>query len=111
MPPHPPAHGGVLVRRVIVQDQMQIESGGCLRIDPLEEPEKLVVSMARHAVADDRSVEHAQCREESRRAVAFVVVCHRAITVFLQREARLGTVQGLDLAFLIYAEDEGVGAG
>lgn len=108
MPPYPPAHGGVLVRRVIVQDQMQIESGGRLRIDLLEEPEKLLVAMARHAVADDRSIEHAQCREECRRAVAFVVVRHCATAALFHREAGLGAVQGLDLAFLIHAQDEGV---
>jgi hypothetical protein len=52
MPPHPPAHGGVLVRGVMVQDQMQIESGRRLRIDLLEEPDECLVSMARQAVAD-----------------------------------------------------------
>lgn len=40
--------------------------------------------------------------------MAFVVVRHRAAAALLHREARLGTVQGLDLAFLIHAEDERV---
>lgn len=108
MTSYPPAYGGVLVCRVIVQDQMQIESGRRLRLDLLEEPEKLLVSMAWQAVTDDRSVQHAQRCEERRRAVAFVVVRHRAATAFLHREARLGAVQGLDLALLVYAQDEGM---
>lgn len=54
----------------MVQDQMQIESGGRLRIDLLEEPEKLLVSMARHAVADGCPIEQAQRREEGGRARA-----------------------------------------
>ena len=72
MTSYPPAYGGVLVCRVIVQDQMQIESGRRLRLDLLEEPEKLLVSMAWQAVTDDRSVQHAQRCEERRRAVALV---------------------------------------
>lgn len=83
MPPYPSAHGWMLVRRIIVQDQMQIERGRRLHIDLLEEPDKLLVPMARHAVADDCSVKQTQCREEGRRAVAFVVMCHRATPTFL----------------------------
>jgi len=108
MPPHPPAHGGVLVRGVIVQDQMQLERGRRLRSDLLEEPDELLMSMARHTVADDRAVEHAQCREQGRRAVALIIVRHRATAAFLHREARLGAIQGLDLAFLVDAQDEGM---
>jgi hypothetical protein len=33
-------------------------------------------------------------------------VCHRATPAVFHREARLGTIQGLDLTFLIYAEDK-----
>jgi hypothetical protein len=57
---------------------------------------------------DDRAIEQAQGREQGRRAVALVVVGHCATAAFLHREARLGTVQGLDLAFLIHAQDEGM---
>jgi hypothetical protein len=92
MPPHPPAHGWMLVSGVMVQDQMQIESGRRLRIDLLEEPDECLVSMARQAGTDDRAIEQAQGREQGRRAVAFVVVGHRATAAFLHREARLGTI-------------------
>jgi hypothetical protein len=40
------------VRGVMVQDQMQIESGRRLRIDLLEEPDEFLVSMARQAGTD-----------------------------------------------------------
>jgi len=106
MPAHPPMHGGMLVSRVIIQDQMQVERSRCLGIDLLQEPEKLVMPMAWPAVADDRAVEQTQSREERRGAVAFVIMGHRATPTVFQREARLGAVQGLDLTFFIHAEDE-----
>ncbi len=38
--------------------------------------------------------------------MAFVVVCHRAATPGLERQAGLRAIQRLDLAFLIHAEDD-----
>jgi len=64
----------VLVRGVIVHNQMEILICWCLRIDLLEEPDKLLVPVARHTIANDLAVEHAQSRKQSRCAVALVVV-------------------------------------
>ena len=108
MPSHPPAHGGVRVRGVIVQDQMQLERGRRLRIDLLEKLATLVVPMARQAVTDHVPIKQAQRRKQGGRAVALIIVRHGAAPTVLHREARLGAIQGLDLAFLIHAEDEGM---
>ncbi len=40
--------------------------------------------------------------------MAFVIVRHRATTALLQRKARLGAVEGLDLTFLVDAQDQGL---
>ena len=40
--------------------------------------------------------------------MALIIVRHGAAPTVLHREARLGAIQGLDLAFLIHAEDEGM---
>src|SRR2546430_10912420 len=40
------------------------------------------------------------------RSVPLVVVCHRAAPPFFQGQARLGAVQGLDLALFIHAQHD-----
>ena len=45
--------------------------------------------------------------EEGRGTVTFVVMRHRSSTPFLQGQARLGAVQGLDLALLVESKDHG----
>ena len=42
-------------------------------------------------------------------AMAFVVVGHRPSSALLHRQTGLGAVERLDLALLIYREDDGVG--
>ena len=62
-----------------------------------------------HVAADDGAVEDIQRGEQRRRAVALVVVGHGAEAAFLQRQARLGAVERLDLAFLVDAKHDGMG--
>ena len=108
MPPEPELHARMLVRPVIVHDEMQIESGRGFDLDLFEEANELLVPMPRHAVANHLAVEHAQGRKHGGRAVAFVVVRHRSTAAFLQRKARLGAIEGLDLTFLVDAQDQGL---
>ena len=59
----PALHGRCLVGGVVVEDQMQIEMGGGLAIDLLEEGQELVCPMAGQTFADDfagRDVEAAK---------------------------------------------------
>ena len=104
----PGFHAGMFVRPVVVDDQMQIEAGRGLGVDSLEEPDELLMPMARHAVADDLAVEHAERREQRRRAVALVVVGLRPAAARLHRQARLRAVQRLDLALLVDAQHQGL---
>jgi len=106
MPPEPGFHARVLVGPVVVHDEMQAEFGRSFEIDLLEETEKLLMPMTRHAVADHFAVEHAEGRKQGGRAVAFVVVRHRPTAAFLQRQARLGAIEGLDLTFLVDAQHQ-----
>src|SRR6185437_1546778 len=108
MPPHPGVDARMLVGSVVVDDQMQIKMGRRLGVDLLEESDELLVPMTRHAVANDFPIEQAQRREQGRRAMAFVVVRHRPAAAFLHRKARLGSVEGLDLALLIDGEHQGL---
>ena len=82
MPLQPGLNARMFVGPVVVHDQMQIHLGRSLGIDRLEEPDKLLMAMPRHAVADDSAVERDQGGKQRRRAVALVVVGHGAATPF-----------------------------
>src|SRR5437868_5854630 len=89
---------------VIVHHQMQRHFAGELTIDTAEEAQKLLVTVTLIAIADDFAGEYIERRKQSRRAVSFVVVSHGATAPFLQRQSRLGTLQGLNLALLVHAK-------
>src|SRR5713226_5217158 len=92
---------GMLVRRVIVDDQMQFPPGRGLTVDLVEETDEFLMPMARHALADDGAVERVEGGEQRRRAVALVVVGHRPAAALLHRQSRLGAVERLDLRLLV----------
>ena len=74
MPRQPGFDPGMFVGSVIVDDQMQVESGGRLAVDFLEKADKLLMPVARNTVSDDLAVEHTEGGEQRGRSVAFVVV-------------------------------------
>ena len=53
----------MFVGRVVVHDEMQVQVGRRLRVDELEEADKLLMPVSRHAIADDFAIEHAQSGE------------------------------------------------
>lgn len=107
MPPEPGFHPGVLVGSIIVDDQMQVHLRRRLAVDLFEEPDEFLVAVSRHTVPDDFPIEHTQGGEQRGRAMAFVVVGHRPATAFLHGETGLSPIEGLDLAFLVDAQDQG----
>ncbi len=108
MAPEPALDRGMFVRRVVVHDQMKGEDRWRLRVDQPQEAEPLLVPMLGQAGADQLAGQDLKGREQGRRAVALVVVRHRAAPALRQREARLRPVEGLDLALLIRAQHQGV---
>ena len=95
-----------LVRRIIVDDEVQVEAAGSSLIDQLEKAQKFAMPVTRHASSDDAAVQHVQSREQRRGAVTLIVMGHRAGAALLHRQAGLGTVESLDLAFFIDAQDQ-----
>src|SRR6478672_281139 len=77
---------------------MQIEIRQGFLVDALEEPQEFPLPVSGHAFADDRAVKHIQGCEQRGCAMALVVVGHRTGTPLLHRQARLGTIESLDLA-------------
>jgi len=107
MSPKPGFHARVRVGRVIVHDDMQREFGRGFELDLVEETDELLMPMARHALANDLAVQHAEGRKQGGRAVAFVVVRPRPTAALLQWKAGLGTIEGLDLTLLVDAQHKG----
>jgi hypothetical protein len=64
----------MLMYSVVVHDQVQIQTVRGLRIEAFEKANELLMSVSRHAVADNLAIEHTPGGEESGGAVAFVVV-------------------------------------
>jgi len=65
------------------------------------------MSMPVHAFADDLAAGHVERGEQGRGPVPFVVVRHGPGAAFLQRQARLRSIERLDLAFLVDRQNQG----
>jgi hypothetical protein len=48
------------MRGIIVNDEMEIETGGRLLVDQSEKAQELAMSMARHAGPDNLAIQHVQ---------------------------------------------------
>ena len=77
--------------------------------DGVEEADELLVPMPLHAAADNAAFQHVEGGEQRGGAVALVVVGQGAAAPALERQARLGAVERLDLALLIHRKHHGMG--
>ena len=101
-------HLGMLVGAVIVEDGVDHLAGRHRALDGIQKTDEILVPVALHAAADHRALEHVERGEQRGRAVALVVVRHGPGLARLQRQARLGPVQGLDLRFFVDRKDDRV---
>lgn len=90
---------GMLVRRIVVTDQMQGLALGRLPIDLAQEVEPFDMAVTLRAPGDHLSIQRAHGGKQGRRTVALVIVGHRFGPPFLERQTRLGTIPRLNLAF------------
>lgn len=96
----------MFVRSVVVDDQVNVKDLRALTVDLTEKPKPLLMTMARHALGDDLPFEDLHGSEQSGGAMALVVMGHRAAAAALQRQARLRTIERLNLTLLISGEDK-----
>ena len=99
---------GMLVGGVIVDDGVDELAGGDRPLHGVEEADEVLMAMLGHAAPDHGSIEDIERREQRRRAIALVIVGHRPALAGLDRQARLGAVEGLDLALFVDGDDDGV---
>jgi hypothetical protein len=99
---NPRLYPGLFVSAIVVYDRVNVEFRKCLGIDSLEEPNELLMPMSRHAVPNDPSIQHAQRSKQRRRTVSLMVMRlpggHSRSLV----QQRLGSVERLNLAFLVH---------
>ena len=99
----------VFVCGVVVEDDVNYLAGRHLGLDGIEEANELLMAVALHAAAGDPSLQHVERGEQRGGAMALVIMGHGASPAALHRQAGLGAVKGLDLAFLVDRENHGVG--
>ena len=64
----------MLVRSVVIEDQMDVRPAVDRLLDPIQKSQKLLMPMPRLAFADDRSFQNVQRGEEGGCPVPFVIV-------------------------------------
>ena len=101
VPVEPGADLGMLVGGVVVEDDVDHLAGRHLGLDRVQEAHELLMAVALHVAADDGPVEDVERSEQGRGAMALVVVRHGAEPALLQRQARQGAIESLDLALLV----------
>src|SRR5450631_2230890 len=97
---------GMLVCAVIVQDQMERNLARKLPVQPAEKPQELLMAVPFMALSNHTSAENLQSGKQRGRAVAFIVMRHRPAPALLERQARLRTIQGLNLAFFVHTQHD-----
>ncbi len=99
---------GLLVGRIVVEDDVNSLVGGHFGFDGVVEVNELLVPVALHVAADHGAVEDVERGEQGGSAVALVVVRHGRAATALQRQTRLGAIERLDLALFIDRQHDGV---
>ena len=99
----------LLVRSVVVEDDVDGLVRRHLALDAVEEADELLMAVALHVLCDDRTVQHVERGAQRRRAMPFVIIGHRTGAALLHRQAGLGAVESLDLRLLINRQHHGMG--
>ena len=79
----PSLHLGVLVRSVVVDDEMHFALLWCSLVNEPQELQPFLMAVLVHAGSDDGAVQYIQCGKQRRRAMAFVIMSHRLAATFL----------------------------
>lgn len=102
----PSLHLGMLVRRIVIHDQMQLEVLGGFLVDFLEESQPLLMAVLALDATDQFALEIIQRREQRDRAVAGVIMGFCLDMTDPQRQPGLCALQGLHLTFFVAAEHQ-----
>ena len=96
----------MLVRGIVVHDQMQVHSFRGVPVHLPEKLEKFLVPVAIKAGADYRAIQHIERCKQRRRSVSNIVVGQRSTASFFHRQTRLSSIQCLNLGFFVHAQNQ-----
>ncbi|VVQ28128.1 hypothetical protein PS943_00721 [Pseudomonas fluorescens] len=97
----PRLHFWMLVRGIVVDDQMQLKMLGRFSIDLLEKLQPFLMPVLALDGADQASLKVIQSGERGDGAMADIIVRLRADMPDPQRQSKLGALEGLNLAFFM----------
>ena len=104
----PTLDAGVLVGGVVVNDEVDVEVRRHVGVDVFEEAQELLMAVARPALGQDPAGGDVQGSEEGGGAVADVAVRDALGVAEPEGQEGLGALQGLALALLVDAQDQGM---
>ena len=99
---------GVLVRRIVVQHEVDVQLRRHLPVDQPQERQELLVTVPLPALPEHLSSGDVQGGEQRRRAVPDVVVGVAFGVAEAHRQRRLGAIERLNLRLLVHAQDHRV---
>jgi len=99
---------GMLVRGVVIDDQMQIQVRWRLGVDLLPEPDPFLMAVLWQALGNDPALRQFDCGKQRRRAFAFVIVRQCLQSAGEQGETLLCPIEGLNRARLITRQHQRV---
>jgi hypothetical protein len=102
----PPLHLLMLVRGVVVTDQVKIRLLSRFAVDLTQELQPPNMAMALQLPRNELSIEHVERGEQRGSAVALVVVGHRRGASLFYGQSRWGALERLQLALLIAAQHQ-----
>jgi hypothetical protein len=108
MPLQPCLHALVFMRGVIVDNEVNIQFTGRLRVNRVEELDPLLMTMSLHAPRNDFAMSKFDGRKERCRPVAFVVVRKRSAASLVHRQTLLRAIKSLNRRLLVHADHERV---
>src|SRR5258705_1426107 len=77
-------------------------------LDGIEKADELLMGMALHTAAEDTAIERVEGGKQGGCAVALVIMSHGAAAAGFDRQTGLGSVERLDLGFLIDRQNHGM---
>lgn len=98
----------MFVRRVIIHNEMYVKLRRHAALDAVEELQELSMPVAWEALFNDVTRKRIKRRKQCRRPIAHVVVGLRGRQARTKRQNRRGSIQRLNAAFLVDAEDHGI---
>jgi len=94
----------VFVRGVIIHNDVYVPVFWRRPVYGVQKADEFLMPVALHVLTDHCTVENIQGGEKGCCSMAFIIMRHRLPPPFFERQARLSSVERLDLALLVNAE-------